>query len=134
MRVLVCGGRSILPGSPFRAKLFDVLDRLLPGVVIHGDSAGADALARAYAEERGIPEAVFPAKWTAHGKMAGPLRNQWMLTFGEPDVVVALPGGKGTADMVRRAENAGVPIIYLETCGASVLNGLIEKVRSGKKP
>jgi hypothetical protein len=31
-----------------------------------------------------------------------------MLTEGKPDLVVAFPGGRGTADMVRRAYAANV--------------------------
>ena len=49
----------------------------------------------------------MPADWTKHGKAAGPIRNQKMLDEC-PDLVVAFPGGKGTADMVRRAMKAGI--------------------------
>lgn len=41
---------------------------------------------------------------------AGPIRNQHMLDIGKPDVVLAFPGGRGTEDMIRRAEKAGVPV------------------------
>jgi ABC-type sugar transport system substrate-binding protein len=34
-----------------------------------------------------------------------------MLDEGKPDIVVAFPGGTGTADMVRRARKAGVVVI-----------------------
>jgi hypothetical protein len=37
-----------------------------------------------------------------------------MLEEGKPDVVVALPGGRGTADMVRRAKDAGVKVIEVQ--------------------
>lgn len=36
-----------------------------------------------------------------------------MLTDGQPDLVVAFPGGRGTADMVRRARAAGVETVAL---------------------
>ena len=32
-----------------------------------------------------------------------------MIDEGRPDFVVALPGGVGTADMVRKARAAGIP-------------------------
>lgn len=54
-------------------------------------------------------EGVFPRSAT-NGKAAGPIRNQRMLDEGKPDLVVAFPGGRGTADMVRRAKAAGVPV------------------------
>ena len=34
-----------------------------------------------------------------------------MLDEGKPDLVVAFPGGKGTADMTRRAREAGIEAI-----------------------
>ena len=34
-----------------------------------------------------------------------------VLDEGKPDLVVAFPGGKGTADMVRRGRQAGVEVI-----------------------
>jgi hypothetical protein len=36
-----------------------------------------------------------------------------MLDEGKPDLVVAFPGGTGTADMVKRAELAGVKVVKL---------------------
>jgi hypothetical protein len=33
-----------------------------------------------------------------------------MLDKGRPDLVLAFPGGRGTADMIQRAEAAGVPV------------------------
>ena len=73
-------------------------------VVIHGGARGADDLARQWGEiSVGIEGVEFRADWTAHGKAAGMIRNQRMLDEGRPDLVVAFPGGRGTADMVRRA-------------------------------
>jgi len=33
-----------------------------------------------------------------------------MLDKGQPDLVLAFPGGNGTADMIRRAEAANIPV------------------------
>ncbi len=38
------------------------------------------------------------------------IRNQQMLDEAKPDMVLAFPGGRGTDDMVSRAEKAGVPV------------------------
>ena len=71
--------------------------------IIHGGAPGADMLAAEVAQELGIPARAYPADWRKHGRAAGPIRNQLMLDDGKPDIVVAFPGGKGTADMIRRA-------------------------------
>ncbi len=52
---------------------------------------------------------VFRALWERHGRAAGVIRNQAMLDYGI-DLVLAFPGGRGTADMVRRARSAGVAV------------------------
>ena len=33
-----------------------------------------------------------------------------MIDVGKPDAVIAFPGGRGTADMVQRANQAGIPV------------------------
>ncbi len=38
------------------------------------------------------------------------LARMWSHRYLTPDLVIAFPGGKGTADMVARAEKAGVPV------------------------
>ena len=43
---------------------------------------------------------------------AGPVRNARMLVE-KPDLVIAFPGGPGTADMVRRARAAGVEVVEI---------------------
>lgn len=42
---------------------------------------------------------------------AGPIRNRRMLEQGKPDLVVAFPGGAGTANMVRLTEAAALPLL-----------------------
>lgn len=112
MRVLICGGRDY---NDYRSMGI-VLEDVIRGwgtitTVIHGGARGADALAGQWAREHNIPSVVFPAEWEKHGRAAGPIRNEEMLREGDPDLVVAFPGGRGTADMVRRSRNAGKPVL-----------------------
>lgn len=108
MRVLVCGGRDF---DNYAAIAWE-LDSLQPiSLIIHGCASGADSLAQQYAEYTGTPVIQFPAQWGTLGRKAGPIRNQQMLDEGKPDLVIAFQGGRGTADMVRRAKKAGVKVI-----------------------
>lgn len=110
MRILVCGGRAYAD----KPRVFHVLDRVLHerglSVIIHGGAAGADALAGQWASAKGITIEIYRADWKNLGKRAGPMRNQRMLIEGRPDAVIAFPGGRGTQDMIRRAEQAGLPV------------------------
>jgi hypothetical protein len=126
MRVLVCGGRDfgkIESEALLVARTLDALDDDHPiSEMFHGGAKGADLLAATWAVARNalrrdVPRIIiheFPADWDAHGKAAGPLRNQRMIDEGKPDLVVAFPGGSGTADCVRRARAAGIPVQEVE--------------------
>lgn len=110
MRVLVCGGRDFSN----RSWLFNVLDdfhkELNITLIIEGGAKGADSLARDWSFGAHIPHQTYFADWETYGKAAGPIRNQRMLDYGEPDLVIAFPGGRGTADMITRAKRAGVKV------------------------
>lgn len=60
--------------------------------------------------DRRVAYLNYPADWEKHGRAAGPIRNEKMLIVGTPDMVLAFPGGRGTADMIRKAEAAGLPV------------------------
>ncbi len=110
MRVLVCGGRHFNDREHLRGVL-DRIHKLTPiKAVIHGAATGADAFAGEWAAMSGVEQQRFPADWGAHGRAAGPIRNGQMLREGKPDIVIAFPGGTGTADMVRQARRAHVPV------------------------
>lgn len=112
-RVLICGGRDF-----YNYDLFNrTMDQLLPWfdlndlVIIEGDADGADNLAFNWAMTRGLPVITMAAGWHYHGNSAGPIRNGWMLRFAMPDLVVAFPGGSGTANMIAQARKAGVDVL-----------------------
>jgi len=111
MRILVCGGRSFANLT----AVYTTLDDYLPDVrtVIHGGEQGADQIAGEWAERNGVAVHVFPAQWQKYGKAAGPIRNAQMLEEGHPDLVIAFPGGRGTADMCRKALRSGVDVINI---------------------
>lgn len=110
MRVLVCGGRAFTNRALMDKSLAElVLSHGGISRIINGGAPGADTLARKWAEAHGIETDTFTADWRV-GPAAGPIRNQRMIDEGRPDAVIAFPGGRGTADMVRRANAAGIPV------------------------
>lgn len=117
-RLLVCGGRDY-QDAEFVGRVLDDLCRVMRVVVvIHGGATGADALAKAWAASRGIPDEPYPVtkeEWKRLGKPAGPIRNQRMLDEGKPDYAVAFPGMYGTSDMVVRLKRAKVGVMVFRT-------------------
>jgi len=118
MRVLICGGRDFTDKKLFHKTMIEIdpsTDEQKLGdpelVVIHGGAKGADLLADEWAVvnwksiERYLPD------YKRYGPKAAPvIRNQEMIDGGKPDLVIAFPGGRGTADMVRRAKKANIPV------------------------
>ena len=123
MIVLVCGGRDYND----KARIWEVLDGILESsrggvTIINGAARGADRWSTIWAREKGqkcveFPIAKDPAQaavigarfdWVTHGKIAGHLRNQFMLDESHPDLGIVFPGGNGTQDMLCRLFRAGV--------------------------
>lgn len=114
MRLLVCGGRDFDDFDAVNEELTWLSGSHSIDVLIHGGSRGADSLAGEWAKLSRIPVEVYRADWQQLGKAAGPIRNRRMLSEGRPDMVLAFPGGRGTADMIDQARAAGVTVIEVE--------------------
>ena len=118
MKVLICGGRG------FRDKQFvdDYLDEWVTSlydknpyfkesiIVIHGGALGVDTWADSWAIRRKYTIKEYQPDWDKYGRAAGPIRNKQMLDEGKPDLVIAFPGGRGTANMIKQAKEAGVEV------------------------
>lgn len=103
-RILVCGGRDYRD----RDKLFETMNYIKQWFepyfcIIQGGANGADRLAALWAFEQGCAMIQMPANWDCYDKKAGIIRNKWMIDFAKPDLVVAFPGGTGTANMLHHA-------------------------------
>lgn len=131
MRVAVTGGRDF---DDFKAKaiIWGTLDAIHAQkeitLLIHGAChlGGADITAENWAKEREVPYFGMPAKFKtgSKGKVEGPLRNHRMLDTTKPDVLIAFPGGSGTAGCAEYATRTGLKVFYVENDGA-----VIEKKR-----
>jgi hypothetical protein len=114
MRVLVCGGRRWSDTDYTYAYLNFLHSKEPITSIIEGDAKGADRMAGYWARKNHIDNYKYKADWKQYGKSAGPIRNKQMLEEGKPDLVVAFPGGKGTAHMVELAKKAGVEVIQID--------------------
>jgi hypothetical protein len=124
-RFVVTGGRDYAD----RAGAFLAFDRVVSGayralgyparwrpVPAHGAAHGADEMVDTWADGRQVAyDQVrrFPVKQSDYdrsGKRAPLERNTAMLETMRPHLVVALPGGSGTAHCVREARRLGYPV------------------------
>lgn len=124
--IIVCGGRTY-DDAVF---LYDWLDRFRAAEevirVVQGCAPGADTIAKAWAEDRGIEVIDVPAEWKDlshhdavifHGRdgdydaRAGFRRNLKMATDYHASYCIAFPGGRGTASMVAIAKDCGIDVL-----------------------
>lgn len=123
MRLLVCGAVEWTS----REIMWWRLDRLVPTVLGHGDARGADRLAGAWGDKRGIEVLTYPADWRPRGKFdrgAGKRRNVAMFESFQPDLVAAFKDGfdfsfraGGTEHMVKTALDGHVPCQVMTSAG-----------------
>ena len=131
--VIAAGGGRDLAWSHQRvaAELLARSGGRLVHLLLHGGARGADAAIARAAHQLGWCSLVMPAEWGRHGRAAGPIRNRELLeqaiaravAHTSPGsiasvLVVAFPGGAGTASLVqqarRMASRSPVPISVAE--------------------
>ena len=109
MRVLVTGGR-LFDDAAFVYSELDRLNRERGpfALLIHGGAPGVDLIADEWAADHGVQPVECRALWDywegkGRKKIAGAVRNRAMLWL-KPHMVIAFPGGNGTADMLEASE------------------------------
>ncbi len=140
MKVIIAGGRNLtdyglVVEAIFLAK-FDITEVVSGACGIDADdprrdgllAKGGDGLGEDWAYFNGIPILRFYAAWKRLGLKAGPLRNAEMAEYA--DALLALPGNKGTADMIKQARQKMIPL--RRTCDQKLLaaSSSISKISS----
>lgn len=75
---------------------------------------GLDQLAFEWAKANGIPGVCYPVNWKKYGRAAGPIRNCSMAAL-DLKMVLAFPGGVGTADMIDQCTKRGHQIVRVKS-------------------
>jgi hypothetical protein len=128
MRILVTASRNWTDARAIEDALLEAtryaFNRREQITVVHGDCpTGGDRITVGLCRYHGWEEEPHPCDkecvihgrahmWATLGKAAGPIRNQAM-AFDGADICLAFPLGKssGTRDCMRRAQDAGIPVI-----------------------
>ena len=111
MKICVTGGRDYDNYATVTAVL-DKFHQCTPiTLLIEGGAAGADRLCRLWAINNNVPFTTVNAEWQRHGRQAGPIRNERMLAWYNPDILIAFPGGKGTRHCIDAATRRGIKVM-----------------------
>jgi len=114
VRILITGGRRYSDGAQFNrvmAKRVSLDDELC-----HGGATGADLMCAVWATAHEVDCRRMPAQWKRFDgdRSEGYRRNRRMLLKFKPELVIAFPGGTGTANMVNIARRAQVRVIIIK--------------------
>ena len=114
MRLIIAGGRHLDDVALIRCALARAHASQPITVLIHGGSGFLGIAAEDWAREQRLHVVRYPANWREFGKRAEAIRNAFMLEDSRPDMLLALPGGNDTADLIAGAIRARVPVIDAE--------------------
>ena len=111
-RVIIAGSRHGTHGQEFALAITHWLSLYgTPEVVLCGCCLGVDEEGAAWAAQQGIPVERYPADWKRYGRDAGPLRNAEMARKADGALIITYPRSRGSYDMLRRAERAGLTVL-----------------------
>lgn len=144
MRVIVCGGRTFDDQRWVERALDELVAEIGSFVLVCGGQKkwdrnldrwiGADYQAATWALRRGHEYMVVKAQWDRFGRRAGMLRNQQMIDEHGPSIVVAFPGGRGTANMAHRGRQAGLIVISLWSATEALPSSRLAELSTGSTP
>lgn len=116
-KVIIAGSRYYSDYEKLRSTCDWLLSKKLANpeyqvIVLSGGAPGADSLGERYARERGLAIERHPADWDAHGRAAGPIRNEEMAAMADALIAFPLEGAanRGTQNMVRLAREHGLQV------------------------
>ena len=111
MHTIIAGGRDItdidLLNRAIRESGFVITE------VVSGGSSGVDSLGEQWALANDIPVKQFIPAWEFYGRSAGPKRNQVMADYADALIAIWDGESRGTADMIRKAQKAGLKFYIL---------------------
>lgn len=127
MRVIVAGGRDYSDYDRVKAELDKRKEKItlilsgacrLKGNWEEGYASGADGLGERWADENGVRYIRFFAEDYGKWPEAGPKRNTAMVNFAlkseDGGALIAFPGGRGTADVIKQAKAKGLAGVEIE--------------------
>ena len=130
--IVAAGGRDLAwPQERIASALLQRSGGRTVHLLLHGGARGADQAIGRAAHQLGWRVQSLPAEWGRYGRSAGPIRNRRLLeqalaeaqahtspAFTASVLVIAFPGGPGTASLVYQARRCSsrspVPVVVME--------------------
>lgn len=111
MRLLVCGGRHFDDAALVEYELGRLHQSAPITVIVHGGATKLGAAAETWARRHEIHVVRYPANFSL-GRRGDGARDSFMLEDGRPEMLLVFPGGRRTADLLRRARAFGARLAF----------------------
>lgn len=110
--LLIAGSRTFNDRETFNLVTREIIGGEPEITIVEGGAAGADSLARDFANENGLPVMEFKPDWKKYGRAAGPKRNDAMTAFIKENGGAALyfwdEESRGTKQCISSAQKKGI--------------------------
>ena len=113
MKVVITGGRDFNEKKYIHEQLDKIHSETPITLLVQGNAIGADILSGMWATKNKIKMLTVKADWDKFGNKAGLIRNIEMADMYDYDMVIAFPGGRGTAHMIEYCESRNMNIIKI---------------------
>lgn len=117
--LLIAGSRTFNDLETFDKVTREVIGEDREITIVEGGAAGADSLAKDFANENGFPVMEFKPDWKKYGRAAGPKRNDTMVAFIKENGGKALyfwdEESKGTKQCIASAKKKGIDVLVWST-------------------
>ena len=133
MKLIIAGGRKFKDRKLILNVVSEIIvtNSLTITEIVSGGASGIDSFGEEWANMRGIPVKLFPAKWKnlslepcavksgqygPYNALAGHNRNKEMAAYGEGLLLIWDGKSSGSANMKKLAQEYGLPIYEKIIC------------------
>lgn len=93
--------------------------------IVSGTAYGADKLGEQLAEKLGLKLTKFPADWDAHGKAAGPIRNEQMGDYADAALILWDTQSRGALHMFKYMNKIRKPVFLFHIVDGEITNRIM---------
>lgn len=117
----IVGGRTYTDWDGFCAHMAVYVKEFgMPYTVVSGGAAGADTMAKRWADERFLRTLTYRPNYEVHNAMFAPLiRNDAIVKAADRVLAFPTQDSRGTWDTIQKAKRFGKPCTVIEVRGGS---------------
>src|SRR3954471_15828156 len=110
MKVIIAGSRDYCPTYDELDAIVEKSGFTITTLLSGCCPSGVDFISWRWAFSRYVERKAFPAEWTKHGRVGGPIRNRRMADVADALILIWDGKSKGSASMKKEMVALGKPV------------------------